>query len=100
MKLWSRAHTELDSRQKVVMLKELQRRSFANHSVIAPWPHFLCNFRVIFHGDNESDGSDVFHLLIINDLPGPFCRHFCWDSHHINHCNPDTAVLWSGLDGC
>lgn len=28
---------------------------------LSEWPGFLCIFRVIFHSDNESDGSGIFH---------------------------------------
>lgn len=61
---------------------------------------FLCNFRTIFHSDTESDGSGVFHLLIVNVLTGVFRCQFCWDSHNINHGSTGTAVFWSGLHGC
>lgn len=55
---------------------------------------------MIFQSDNESDGSGVFHLLIVNVLAGLLRRQFCWDSHHINHGSTDTAVFCSGLHGC
>lgn len=61
---------------------------------------FVCNFRAIFHSDTESDGSGVFHLLIVNVLTGVFRCRFCWDSHHINHGSTGTAVFWRGLHGC
>lgn len=71
-------------------------QSPSNHSMAV----FLCNFRVIFHSDTESNGSGVFHLLIVNVLRGLFSHHFSGDSHFINHKCTDMAVFCSCLHGC
>lgn len=46
---------------KVLTWNSFKRRGFASQQTMAPWPGFLCIFRVIFHSDNESDGSGIFH---------------------------------------
>jgi hypothetical protein len=61
---------------------------------------FLRNFSVIFHSDTESDGSGVFHLLIVNVLGGLFSHQRSRDLHLIHHKCTDTAVFCSCLHGC
>lgn len=79
LELWPRALSKAEFQAQESDAESEYKEELCSHQAMAQWPGFLCHFRVIFHSDNESDGSGVFHVLIVNVLTGPLSHRVCWD---------------------